>query len=862
MKKRFKISMILIVVVLGLLTIAGCNNSKTIGIEITSQPTKLVYEEGELFDPTGLEVQKILEDESKVVITNYTTSKTTALTVSDKEITITYGDFSAKISITVNAVVTVEDVEIEVDEEMISAGNLALSAIRYRAVYSDGTKDEEWSYVTDEDLIDLVVEDENINLNLSLFVKNKLFEKMVSISIGDQFLTVSELLTKPLGETYILEGILVAIATTMTRVEYIVLDHATGAMIGITGMAGSTGKINDYTLDTNGYEVGDKIRVPVQLVDTGEKVQNSDSNKIYAQLVTDSFIKPAVLSKNNDYTIDKSTAISISTQEELTNFLSAENRSDNFYKIVKLGKKINFVYYAGTNSGARHYRFFLDDGISTLTGQKIDNCSPCFANGSQYYTTNKTIGEMIFGDSEYLPTSWKTPASAIKEIYAVFIGGNTYYHEFVILSEDDISDPELALETIELVGPTTTTYSIGQEFDLTGAKLNCTYEYSQQSTVDVTLEMLNADTIPDMTTAGKYLITGSYLGKEFSFEIEITAKIVSSIVLETSLIKTEYHIRNWQAEVIQELQALKLLVTYADNTTELLAIEENMISFDDANVLGNHEVLIEYLGKEINVSVTVENQEGISVTTIKTKPAGEIVYELQGVIISSAYISGTLTAPLNGEILLKDKETNQVIGLKNMGISNDNPLAGFAVGDEILVQVTIVVTSTAETHSENGKLAASKVADSEVYLLSSGNNAKIDLASATVIDTQEKFTEFLADDTARQGNVYKLVKICAGARFVSYNNSMYISFIDGTKANDIKIDGLSPFLHIMNQEITLGSETYLNLLFGPDATAGTFAKPNILEKDVYLMYIGGQGAYYHQFILLGPDYANPTITEE
>ena len=69
----------------------------------------------------------------------------------------------------------------------------------------------------------------------------------------------------------------------------------------------------------------------------------------------------------------------------------------------------------------------------------------------------------------------------------------------------------------------------------------------------------------------------------------------------------------------------------------------------------------------------------------------------------------------------------------------------------------------------------------------------------------------------------------------------------------------------MNEQMTLGDKTYSELILGDaEATFGTFTEPTILDKEVYLMYIGGQGAFYHQFILLGADYvvtpaAAPTV---
>ncbi len=75
---------------------------KATGIQITTAPTKTVYTVGESFDKSGMVVELIYADGSKKVITDYK-APTTALTKADKEITVTYGNFTAKQKITVKA---------------------------------------------------------------------------------------------------------------------------------------------------------------------------------------------------------------------------------------------------------------------------------------------------------------------------------------------------------------------------------------------------------------------------------------------------------------------------------------------------------------------------------------------------------------------------------------------------------------------------------------------------------------------------------------------------------------------------------------------------------------------------------------
>ena len=71
------------------------------GIEVTTQPTKVAYTEGETFDPTGMVVTGTYSDSTTEEISDYTFSPDGALATTDTEITITKGDFTDTVTITV-----------------------------------------------------------------------------------------------------------------------------------------------------------------------------------------------------------------------------------------------------------------------------------------------------------------------------------------------------------------------------------------------------------------------------------------------------------------------------------------------------------------------------------------------------------------------------------------------------------------------------------------------------------------------------------------------------------------------------------------------------------------------------------------
>ncbi len=506
----------------------SCGNKvRVTGIEITSLPTKLNYVEGETFDPTGLEVKKIMSDETKIVITDYTLDKT-VLSAGDTVVNVIYGDFTAPIIITVEPFVRkLADVEFKVQEGLKYTRTMNLADyVQYREVYNDGTY-EAWADITSEDLVDYSIENGVLTVTASLIIKNKEWTKEFTVPVDDDYLTIDELFTKEVdGSTYLVNGILVAITSTMNRIEYILWNKDTNTFIGVNGLSGG-GVIYEYTLETNGFEIGDELRIPVKLVRANTQENYSDSGKLYAQFAGGDILSTTIVSRNNVYETDKENVVVISNQQELIDFLSPENRVNNFYQVVKLHGKMRYIYYASS----KHYRFFFDDNIKTLAAQLIDNCSPCFANGIQYYTTGNTIGEMLWNDENFAPTNWSSPASATKDIYALFIGGNTFYHEFAILSAADVEEVTPILQDTTFVSPTKVAYFVGDELDLRGAKVVYSYDYGNPEEVAVTPGMLDATTLPNMNQSGEYTVKGSYNGFEFSFVITVTDKTLTSVTL-------------------------------------------------------------------------------------------------------------------------------------------------------------------------------------------------------------------------------------------------------------------------------------------------------------------------------------------
>ena len=93
---------------------SGCSSSKKeeitpesvlTGIKLVTPPSKLDYGVGELFDPSGVVIKKVYDNEKiGEVVSDYTYSPTTPLTLDDHEVTFTYKTFMVKQAINVSVI--------------------------------------------------------------------------------------------------------------------------------------------------------------------------------------------------------------------------------------------------------------------------------------------------------------------------------------------------------------------------------------------------------------------------------------------------------------------------------------------------------------------------------------------------------------------------------------------------------------------------------------------------------------------------------------------------------------------------------------------------------------------------------------
>ncbi len=124
-------------------------------IEVTKNPNKTAYEEGEKFDKTGMVVTAIYSDSSKETVTDYAYTPTGSLTANDKRVIITYKDKTATVTITVKEKTppvvekTLERIEITKNPnktEYEEGEKFDKTGMVVTAVYSDNSKETVTDY--------------------------------------------------------------------------------------------------------------------------------------------------------------------------------------------------------------------------------------------------------------------------------------------------------------------------------------------------------------------------------------------------------------------------------------------------------------------------------------------------------------------------------------------------------------------------------------------------------------------------------------------------------------------------------------------------------------------------------------------
>ena len=716
-----------------------------------------------------------------------------------------------------------------------------------RVVNSDGTTGE-WENVTNNDIVKFELKQGVAEATLAMHVNNVDYNYTATFTFDDVAgISVSQLKQNTVGDNYYVNGIVVAITTTVAHNELILADKVTGEVISVRQVPfGGTVQSMDFD---SPFTMGDEVVFPVTLAqaEVTEGSPTGDCNKLYANYIGGDQLDMAILSTGNVAPINYANATEVTTQAELRALLSSTNRAGNVYTMVHLKGEMGFALYASS----RQIRFwFMDGNVTSLAKQKIDgNCSPVFCDGTQYYTTGATFSEMVLGNKSFSNNSYTDPEKGYYDIYALFIGGNTYYHKFVILKANDAGPMQATVTGNTFTAPTVVNYTIGSTLNLAGAKVTTSYDIKADEETPVTLEMLDASTIPTFTQVGTFTVKGSYQGYEFSFEVVISDKMVDSIAVETAPTKSTYTHRD--SLLTLDLTGGTIRVNYNDGTHEVVDMDASMLPVEDTVwTIGTANYTLTYWGKETTLAITYQNTAlTISQVLQKTPEVsgeGTTVYEVTGVVVNA--VSSYAAA----ELLIMEKGTNVVIGVWTTAIVggyNSLKLDTTVVqpGDEIVFNATLekgtADTSSIGMRSKVFLRAQNKdIQQANLKKVSTGNSTNIALAdeNVTVIDSQDAFATFLSA-TNRPNNYYTYVKF-VGLKAIDAGSSNYNIFFDGvTSETGCKINSCLPRIYLSNAPAFKSHLT--------NSTSTSYSEPATANGSFYALFIGGNSKYHHFAVL-------------
>ena len=151
-----------------------------------------------------------------------------------------------------------------------------------------------------------------------------------------------------------------------------------------------------------------------------------------------------------------------------------------------------------------------------------------------------------------------------------------------------------------------------EKLDVTGGKIKITYSDTSTDIINITNDMVSGF---DNSKLGNQTLTVTYGGKTTTYTIQVNAKQISKIEMETVPTKTTY-IQSYEK---LDVTGGKIKVIYNDTSTEMIKLIENMVSGFDNSKLGNQTLTVTYGGKTTTYTIQI-NKKQISKIELETVP--------------------------------------------------------------------------------------------------------------------------------------------------------------------------------------------------------------------------------------------------
>ena len=218
------------------------------------------------------------------------------------------------------------------------------------------------------------------------------------------------------------------------------------------------------------------------------------------------------------------------------------------------------------------------------------------------------------------------------QVVTVTVGGKTAVFEIDVVTKTATS---VKIETL----PAKLTYREAKDtLNVSGGSIRVNYNNGKHDIVPMTAEMVTGF---DNTKIGKQTLTVAYSGFTVEFEIEIIAKRVASISVDTLPEKTEY-VQNFNE---LNVDGGRIVVYYDNGTSEVINMTLDMISDFDNTKVGEQTLTVTYKEKTATFKIKVLKRDIVRAEIIKMPDRSVFSFyefpDITGVEIKGYFNDGT-----------------------------------------------------------------------------------------------------------------------------------------------------------------------------------------------------------------------------
>lgn len=579
-------------------------------IEVTKQPTKTEYIEGQTFDKTGMEVTAHYNDERKdKVITDYTVDKT-ALSTSDTKVTVSYQGKTAEVKITVKAK-SVSGITLNTDgvkKDFYVGDEFNSNGLKVTASYDNGTSGEVTGFtVSSPDMSSAG----NKTVTVTYDGKTATYE----INVKAVEITSIEVTKQPTKTEYI-EG------QTFDKTGMEVTAHYNN---------GTSSVVDDYTVDKTTLATSDT------------KVTVSYNGKTAEVAITVKAKSVSGITLNTDEVKKDYFAGDEFNSDGLTVNVSYDNGtsetvSDGFEiqapDMMQAGKKTVTVTYEGKTAtyeinvqavAITKLEITTEPKTTYIAGETFD---PSGMIVKATYNTGSVDED--FKDYDYD----KKNALTVEDKVVTISAGEVSVELNITVLKAELSDIEIKTE-----GIVKKEYVAGESFDYSGIVVIA--HYSDESSEEVSGYTVSVDPATLTKDTTSVTLTVSYGGKEKQVTVDgitVTESVLESIEVTANPSKVDYR----EGETF-ESAGLEVTAHY-NNEDKVLTAEDYTLSIENGGAFtstGEVTITVTYDGKETTFTVNVHAYIGIVVSgEYKTEYNCGETFDANGMVVTAQYEGG------------------------------------------------------------------------------------------------------------------------------------------------------------------------------------------------------------------------------